>query len=1193
MLYLAGQFAKYRGKTAAATDQRVRHISEIIDGISQVKSYAWETPFFDMVTKFRAREVLLITGSQSLRSINQGLMFSTPALVSLVTFGVFWGSGGDLTVPVVFATISLLQVLRMTIGRMWSRSIETGSDAIASCHRIESFLDRVYQSESITKIDENQNNSRCSQLPLDEPCDDDVGQCRSDVQVASPRSDYHSIFQNDIESMESKPAVADKIANADVDNDLFLSLHATSCSYGSTSILKNINLQLRRGRVTMVVGAVGCGKSSLLSAVLGEMRIGDGDKRVVSSNCRLAYCAQRAWILAASVRANVAIAGQQNRNKNANFKVPTNLDEDLYKASLESTLLVDDIVRWPAYDETEIGERGVSISGGQRARISLARAVYSDADVFLLDDPLSAVDVHVGKALMNRCILQQLRARGKAVLLVTHQLQYLSMADEVLVLGKTGEQLFIGSYEEFLMKKDDFKFLEVGETNSSNNNNDEEEIVDGGYGDGGLSSREEMNHTPPKIEYDKDFLVKRRAAAQSSTEGESKAVDVTVVVETEDEARRRQIIALEEKKIGDISLQVYWNYLCAGGSVQGIFVLSLIFFSQGLLMITDYWVRWWATSSFGPQSSFVYLLVLGLLVLLCIFAGFYRAFAWFQFSLKAASKLHERCFWAVLHSPLSFFIANPTGRILNRFAKDQNQVDELLPVTFFSFLESTVFCIAGIVLVCITIPWLVLLLPALLIIFVYLRRKYMASTREIKRWEAVTRSPIFSDFSSTLEGLVTLRAFNLRQSVTAVFLKQLDINGRAWFSFLMASRWLGYRLDMESAAILAFVALFAVWLRTQIDVGLIGFALTYTMSLSGLFQWSVRLSAEVESQMTAVERIQSYGELPAEIGYLHGGSLHKHREILEEKAHQHEHHHDLLHLLDPVRRKKSDAPSVELTPNPSGQTSLQQSHPGSLRISNLTVRYRKDLEPVLRDVSLDIPGGSKVGICGRTGSGKSSTLLALLRLNLISNGDVLVDGESLLQLDLQAARSRLALIPQDAVLFSGSIRFNLDPFSQYTDKQLWDALSDAHFADHIRSLPNGLDTLVEEGGKNFSMGQRQLLSLSRAILRHCKVVLMDEVTASIDFRTDRLIQETIRTSAVLRDATIVTVAHRLRTIADSDMIVVVDAGAVVEVGKPFELLTFPEHENSYYRQLALNSGEFEDILRAAKSKVEQPQTNIV
>ncbi|KAJ1420720.1 P-loop containing nucleoside triphosphate hydrolase protein, partial [Ochromonadaceae sp. CCMP2298] len=458
---------------------------------------------------------------------------------------------------------------------------------------------------------------------------------------------------------------------------------------------------------------------------------------------------------------------------------------------------------------------------------------------------------------------------------------------------------------------------------------------------------------------------------------------------------------------------------------------------------------------------------------------------------------------------MTFFVANPTGRVLNRFSKDQNQVDEMLPLTFFSFLETLVYCVAAVLLVCITIPWLALLMP-FLGAYIHVCVYYVATSREIKRYEAVTRSPIYADFSATLEGLPTLRAYKLEHRVGGLFRQQIDENSRPWFSFILAARWLGSRLDVETAVILGCVSFFAVWLRHSVDTGLLGFTLVYCSALSGLFQWMVRQSAEVENQMTAVERISAYAALPAEEGY------------------------------------KTDMPGQ-------GQGQVGQ---GRLQILDLTATYRSDLPPVLRHITLDIPAGAKVGICGRTGSGKSSTLLALLRLNIIQ-GEVLLDGKSLLQMDLQAARSAVAVIPQDPHLFSCSVRFNIDPFGLYTDPQLWEALQDAHIADAIRQDASGLglSMLVEEGGKNFSVGERQLISLARAILRRCRVVLMDEVTASIDYLTDRLIQQTIRTSPALRDATIITVAHRLRTIADSDLIAVISAGEVVEKGPPALLLS--------------------------------------
>jgi len=400
--------------------------------------------------------------------------------------------------------------------------------------------------------------------------------------------------------------------------------------------------------------------------------------------------------------------------------------------------------------------------------------------------------------------------------------------------------------------------------------------------------------------------------------------------------------------------------------------------------------------------------------------------------------------------------------------------------------------------------------------------------------------------------------------VSSLFQEQIDENARAWFSFALSARWLGIRLDTETTVVLACVCFLAVVLRTTIDVGLLGFALVYTMSLSGLFQWTVRLSVDVETQMTAVERISSYCKLPPEEGYTTS---------LEDAL------RDLSYTSSDQQIVSSALPTDDLS---------CQTKEGHLQLKDLTVTYRRDLDPVLKKINIDIPAGYKVGICGRTGSGKSSSLLALLRLNIITAGDIVLDGESLLALDLQSARSRLSIIPQDPHLFSGTIRFNLDPFSAHSDSEIWGALQDAHIHDHIKADPLGLSALVEESGKNFSVGQRQLLSLARAILRRSKLVLMDEVTASIDYLTDRLIQETIRTSPALRDSTIITVAHRLRTIADSDLIVVVQAGEVIEMGAPGTLLLEAKgqaNHNSEFTRLVQESNEYDEIFKIATAKL--------
>lgn len=389
---------------------------------------------------------------------------------------------------------------------------------------------------------------------------------------------------------------------------------------------------------------------------------------------------------------------------------------------------------------------------------------------------------------------------------------------------------------------------------------------------------------------------------------------------------------------------------------------------------------------------------------------------------------------------------------------------------------------------------------------------------------------------------------------------------------MISSRWLGFRLDFQCASILIAISIVAVILQDTIDVGLLGFALVYTMSLSGLLQWTVRQSAEVEAQMVSVERIESYGKLEPEQGY----SI----KCLEDVKPR-------TRSLSLVKTRSRSTSSVKDNTT-KGYEINKTTGSGQLSLRNIHVKYRQDLEHVITGLSCEIRSGSKVGICGRTGAGKSSLLQSLLRLNLVTLGDIVLDGDSILEMSLESARSHLTVIPQEPHLFSGSVRFNLDPMGIYTDQEIWNALKNAHIDDAL-SKELGLLTIVDEGGKNFSVGQRQLLSMARAIIRRSKVVLMDEVTSSIDYATDKLIQQTIRTCSELRHATILTIAHRLRTIADSDIIIVLGpGGSLLEMGNPYELLTA---ESSHFKNLAQESQEMEDLLQISQQSYNNGNRN--
>ena len=1086
--------------SAKEADSRIRHTSEIIEGIVSVKSFGWEKPFMDLIGSFRSKEAQYINRSQILRGIFQGIYFCGSAVNNFATFSVIWATGQTITIPLVFSTLTMLAVLRNSVNRQWTRAMEIGSETIASCNRIDNFLclpDNRRQLDSL------------------------LTSAETNPSAGTP-------------SVTLPPEVLVRISDADF-------------CYGDRSappVLSDINIEVRPGELVMVIGKVGSGKSSLLSAILGELtlvRSPEGEAaRAIAPATRIAYCAQRPWILASSVRENITFAGSEDE------------DEALYRLAVESCSIVQDMLQWPSYDDTEIGERGVSISGGQKARIALARAVYSDAPLCVLDDPLSAVDAMVSRSLFFDCIVGALRNRGKGVVLATHQLQYLKYADRIVVLDKHGKQIFNGSFPE-LQSKPFYQPL----TNKTSSKS-----VSDTVNSSPSDFVERQESVLSRVDSNLEESIKNDMSTSTSMKDAPKydpSRRISSGEESNEQAMRRIIIQEEDKAEGLTEMLLYWKYFKAGGLCFSLFLLSLMAVSQGELMICEYFVRWWATSTFGPQSDSRYLWIFAILTIGCIVFGFLRAILWFKFTIKASCHLHDNCLKSVFAAPLQFFVANPTGRILNRFSRDMNIIDELLPYVFFDTIQSSLLCLSAFVLVFVAVPYTLLLVPPISYVFIKLRRKYVASSLEIKRTEAVLRSPIYANFSATLDGLITLRAYKLEAKMKNAFFRMIDDNGRALFSFMIINRWFGLRLDGICAGIVLILAVLACALKDTINVGLLGFALAYMMSVSALFQWTVRQSAEVESQMTSVERLCSYIDLTPEPYKYLSGNLSKLQSI--------------NYFRINAQEEQGEEKVFELDVDASPHFSYKK-----VTLRDLTATYRMDLDPVLKGLNVSIPFGSKVGVCGRTGSGKSSFLLALLRLNIITGGDVLLDDESLVSMPLEEARSRISLIPQEPHLFSGTLRFNLDPFSLHTDREIWAALDDAHIKEHVQKDPNGLMATVEEGGKNFSVGQRQLLSLARAILRRCPIVLMDEVSASIDYATDALIQSTIRKSPTLRNSTIFTIAHRLRTIADSDVIFVIDHGRLAEVGKPAELL---ERMGSRFRELVEESGELEDILHIA------------
>ncbi|KAK3605631.1 hypothetical protein CHS0354_027297 [Potamilus streckersoni] len=884
--------------------------------------------------------------------------------------------------------------------------------------------------------------------------------------------------------------------------------------------LENISASVKAGQLLAVIGPVGAGKSSLLMTVLRELPVLSGSIQV--KGC-IAYVSQQPWVFSASLRQNITFGNPYKKFK--------------YDQILKACALNKDIELMPHGDLTLIGDRGVSLSGGQRARVSLARALYMDADIYLLDDPLSAVDSSVGKHLFERVVQGILKDKPR--ILVTHQLQFLKAADQILIL-KEGKMIGKGTFDELSTSGVDF---------SSLLKRDKEE--------------EEKKEVDPMKQHSNINLRRRLDSTRSGRELSAHEVGSKMSlasIGTEFEAEEVQLPEEEERHEGTISFGIYVEYFKAGAGILKFILLAfLCLAAQGSYVMSDWWLAYWSNQEEAKHAAkerdshlrqqgynetnitipyvdtHLNIGVFSGIIGAVFFFGLLRALIFFKVAVDASKTLHNRMFKKVLRTQIGFFDTNPVGRILNRFSKDVGHMDDLLPVTFFDFVQCFLLIIGIVIVAGVVNPWVFIPTVPLSVLFLVIRRYYLRTSRHIKRLEGTTRSPVFSHLSASLQGLHTIRAFNMQEKFVEEFDNHQDLHSESWFLFLTSSRWLAIRLDWLCALFVTAVSFSCVLAAESLNAGLVGLSMTYAMTLMGMFQWGVRQSAEVENQMVSVERVLDYSNLPSEAP---------------------------LESID-SKKPPPDWPAV-----------------GVITGKGAALRYGDDKPLVLKDLNFVINGKEKIGIVGRTGAGKSSLITMLFRLVEPCNGELFIDGINILEMGLHDLRNKISIIPQDPVLFTGTLRRNLDPFSNHQDIALWNALEEVQLKDAIEELPHGLETEVSEGGINFSVGQRQLICLARAILRQNKILMIDEATANVDPRTDQLIQKTIREK--FHNCTVLTIAHRLNTIMDSDRVLVLDEGRIVEFDHPHLLLLNPD--GIFYKMVQqTGKSEKEHLQEIAKS----------
>ncbi|XP_047065452.1 ABC transporter C family member 14-like [Lolium rigidum] len=1022
---------EYQSKFLGKRDERMKAITQLLNYMRVIKLQAWEETFGSKVRHLREAELGWLAKSMYFMCANTVVLWSGPLVMTVLVFGTCVLTGVELDAGKVFTATAFF---RMLDGPMQSfpEAIAAITQATVSLGRLDRYL-----------LDAELNDATVEHV-----LDSGIGAYRVVVEVhdATFAWDMRGKKENETEQEDEDETIVEETPVLE-------------------TVLKGINMEVRRGELAAVVGTVGSGKSSLLSCIMGEMDKVSGKLRVCGST---AYVAQTAWIQNGTIQENIL------------FGRP--MDSERYKEVTRSCCLEKDLEMMEFGDQTEIGERGINLSGGQKQRIQLARAVYQKCDIYLLDDVFSAVDAHTGSYIFKECLRGLLK--GKTILLVTHQVDFLHNADTIFVM-KDGMIAQSGKYDELLEAGAGFSALVAAHDSSM-------ELVEQGR------QVEKTRHSQPAA-------VIRIPSLHSRSIGKGEKL----IVAPEIEAATSKIIQEEERESGQVSWRVYKLYLTEAWGwwgVVGIFGLSLVW--QASDMASDYWLSYETSGSipFNPSLFIgVYFAIAGVSMVLQVIKTFLET----VLGLQTAQIFFSKMFHSILHAPMSFFDTTPSGRILSRASSDQTTIDDVLAFFVGLTISMYISVFSTIIVTCqVAWPSVIAVIP-LLLLSIWYRNQYLGTSRELTRLEGVTKAPIIDHFTETVVGATTIRCFNKESEFFQENLDRINSSLRMNFHNYAANEWLGFRLELLGTLVLSITAFLMISLPSNfIKKEFVGMSLSYGLALNFVVYYAISISCMLENYMVAVERVNQFSTLPSEAAW-----------------------------------KKDDHPPL-----------YWPTH-GDIDINDLKVRYRPNTPLILKGITVSIRGGEKIGVVGRTGSGKSTLIQAFFRLVEPAEGKIIIDGVDICALGLHDLRSRFGIIPQEPVLFEGTIRSNIDPIGQFSDSEIWQALEHCQLKDVVASKAQKLDALVADSGENWSVGQRQLLCLGRVILKQNQVLFMDEATASVDSQTDAAIQKITREQ--FSSCTIISIAHRIPTVMDCDRVLVLDAGLVKEFDEPSKLIEQP------------------------------------
>ncbi|XP_014480641.1 PREDICTED: multidrug resistance-associated protein 5-like isoform X2 [Dinoponera quadriceps] len=1055
----------FREKSIVITDSRIRLMSEILECIKLIKMYAWEKYFSQKLLAIRKKEERWLHKIAYFQSLSISLTPAIPVISAIITFLAYVASGNGLTAAQVFPFVSVLNAQIRTSFMFLQVALVNITAAKITFGRIKSVLlleegncqasKPIVRSQAVAIAN---GSFVCDSVKLQMTTNASIGHGGKKKKMPPP---------NNPQELES------------------LNQSAQEAKY--FEVLNDIHFGAPKGKLVGICGHVGSGKSSLLLAALGQLRMTKGH---ILREGSCAYVSQQAWIMNGTFKENV-LFGEE-------------FDAKRYYHTITICNLKDDLNILPGGDETEIGERGINLSGGQRQRVALARAYYANRDIYFLDDPLSAVDAYVGSYIFEKLIVEALG--NKSVLFVTYNIQFLKRCDEIYMMSE-GKIVEHGTHEELMRLDREYASMvrsgiiavedNIGEPTGT--------VQQSILSDDNLDSQNTVAELESKENYTKEKLYKGK----------------TLTVE-------------EKTETGAVKSYTYHMYIQAtGGYLVAILVFLTFFLNVGSSAFSTWWLAVWIKAGGGnvtlpgsnetvysgninanPDFSYyknIYTACIGGILLTSLIRGFVIMFA----TIRASTTLHNTFLRKLIGSPVKFFETTPSGRIQNVFSRDVDEIDNYLPISIENMVQNIFTCSFAIFFICGVLPWFSL--PLLLFggLFFFVSKLFRIGMRDLKRMENVSRSPVLSFVTTTIQGLSTIHAFQKEKNFIYKFEDLYNMNNLCQFLCQAAMRWSAVRLDSLVIASSFVTALLVIFLKNELSPAFAGLAMAYSTQMTGVFQYTVRLMSETEVRFISVERISYY--------------------------------------LKTLQREGASK-TVDVKPADNWPSC------GKIQFKSVQMRYREELPLVLIDVSFSVKAGEKIGIVGRTGSGKSSLIVALFRLVEICEGVIKIDGIDISKLELDVLRSKLSIIPQDPILFSGTIRSNLDPFQQHADSDIWDALEKTRMKDKVSLMPGNLDASVGFGGNNLSVGERQLLCLSRALLHSAKILLLDEATAAVDPETEAAVQNTLQTEFV--DCTVLTIAHRLQTVVASDRILVMSDSRVVEFDTPAVLLSRPDSEFS-------------------------------